>query len=75
MTDKEITEIDKRLSLQEQEVKYIREDISEVKNDMKEHIQMSKSSNDKLHTKMDMIIWAMVIGMAGIMMKLIFFTK
>lgn len=69
-----MTDLDKRLSLQEQEIKYIRDDVCEVKDAMKQHMDDSKKSSDKLHTKMDMVIWAMVIGLAGIITKIVFFS-
>lgn len=68
------TDLDKRLSLQEQEMKHIRADVSEIKEQMKEHTDTSKKSSDKLSAKMDMIIWAMVIGLAGIVVKMVFFS-
>ena len=67
------TDLDKRLSLQEQELTHIRTDISDIKKDMKEHREESKKNTDKLTSKMDMLIWAIVIGMAGIVVKIIFF--
>lgn len=67
------TDLDKRLSLQEQELTHIRSDINDIKKDMKEHREESKKNTDKLTGKMDMLIWAIVVGMAGIIVKIVFF--
>ena len=67
------TDLDKRLSLQEQELTHIRSDIQDIKTDMKEHREESKKNTDKLTNRMDMLIWAIVIGMAGIVVKTVFF--
>ena len=67
------TDLDKRLSLQEQEIKYVREDVTELKVSMKEHMDKSEVSNNKLHSKLDMMIWTALVALAGFVVKIVFF--
>jgi hypothetical protein len=68
-----LTDIDKRLSIQEEKVDCIAKSVEEVKQDMKKHLDISNTNDEKLNTKLDKILWAMLAGLATIIIKLMFF--
>lgn len=58
-----------RTSVLEEKIETIKEDVCEIKNEMKDHRQESSRNISKLSAKIDYLIWAIILGMAGIVAK------
>lgn len=71
-----LADLDKRLSLTEQKLDTVCDDVAELKSDMKIHMEKSEEANDKLHTKIDKLFWlilSLAIGIAGFLSVEVFF--
>ena len=69
-------DLDVRMAVVEEKVDAISKDVSEVKDAMKEHRGESLSNMSRLHTKVDGLIWAIVlllIGITGVLIKAVLF--
>lgn len=68
-------DLDKRLSIQETKLDAVSHSVEEIKRDMKEHRNESSKNNDKLANRFDRLLWAVVVGMTGIIIKLLFLSN
>ena len=58
-----------RTSVLEEKIETIKEDVSDIKIEMRDHRNESARNINKLSAKIDYLIWAIILGMAGIVAK------
>jgi hypothetical protein len=62
-----------RLAIVETKVDSLVEDVAEIKTDMKAHLDQSQKYNDKITGRIDMMLWAVLVGAIGLIIKLVLF--
>ena len=67
-------DLDKRLAVQETKLDTVINSVDELKCDMKDHREESQKNTDKLANKFDRLLWAVVVGITGILIKLLFLS-
>lgn len=63
-----ITDLDKRLSIQETKLDSVSKSVEEVKEDMKAHLAISNRNDEKLNNKIDKLFWlilSIALGVVG----------
>jgi hypothetical protein len=64
-----IANLDKRLALTEQKLDTVIDDIAEIKSDMKQHIDSTTSATEKIRSRIDYIIWSILVGSIAIIVN------
>lgn len=78
----EIAELDKRLALTEQKLDliinnhlaHLADDITEIRHSLEAHRIESKKTHEQMVTKFDRLLWAVLVGMTGIVIKVFIFS-
>jgi hypothetical protein len=68
-----MTNNNERLAIVETKVDALVEDVAEIKKDMKSHLEQSQKYNDKITDRINMILWAILVGACSILAKMVFF--